>query len=109
MALYIPHSIFHLARLLCVRPESLDTTTYVCLERKNIPLGNLRHSEILLISDGKHCIRMKCRSCKILKRVALCCFGYMLTLPSTYDRLTGHFRVPGRKEHIAESRVSLSV
>ena len=26
MALYIPHSIFHLARLLYVRPETLDPT-----------------------------------------------------------------------------------
>ena len=29
MALYIPHSIFHLARLLYVRPETLDPTTYI--------------------------------------------------------------------------------
>ena len=28
MALYIPHSIFHLARLLYVRPEILDPTAY---------------------------------------------------------------------------------
>ena len=30
MALYIPHSIFHLARLLCVRPETLGPY-YVCV------------------------------------------------------------------------------
>ena len=29
MALYIPHSIFHLARLLYARPKLLDPTTYV--------------------------------------------------------------------------------
>ena len=29
MALYIPHSIFHLARLLYVRPEILDPTAYL--------------------------------------------------------------------------------
>ena len=31
MALYIPLSIFHLARLLYVRPEILDPTTYTVL------------------------------------------------------------------------------
>jgi hypothetical protein len=31
MALYIPHSIFHLARLLYVRPETLDPATYIYL------------------------------------------------------------------------------
>ena len=31
MALHIPHSILHLARLLYVRPENLDPTTYVYL------------------------------------------------------------------------------
>ena len=31
MALYIPHSILHLARLLYVRPENLDPTTYIYL------------------------------------------------------------------------------
>ena len=32
MALYIPHSIFHLARLLYVRPETFGPY-YVCLYR----------------------------------------------------------------------------
>ena len=30
MALYIPHSIFHLARLLYVRPETFETYYVVC-------------------------------------------------------------------------------
>ena len=29
MALYIPHSIFHLARVLYVRPETFGPTTYL--------------------------------------------------------------------------------
>ena len=38
MALYIPHSVFHLARLLYVRPEILDPTKYVLFfERNYIP------------------------------------------------------------------------
>ena len=33
MAIYIPHSIFHLARLLYVRSETFGPTTYVILAR----------------------------------------------------------------------------
>ena len=40
MALYIPHSIFHLARLLYVRPETFGPH-YVCLRLHNFPSGGL--------------------------------------------------------------------
>jgi hypothetical protein len=65
---------------------------YLYLERKNAPLGKLRYPKILLISDGKRCIPVNCRCFKVFKTVTLCFFGYMLTLPSTHDRLTGHFQ-----------------
>ena len=41
MALYIPHSIFHLAWLLYVRPEILDPTAYV---RQSVSQNALRYN-----------------------------------------------------------------
>ena len=35
MALYIPHSIFHLARLFYVRPETLDPPSYYKEKRRS--------------------------------------------------------------------------
>ena len=50
MALYNPHSIFHLARLLYVRPEIFDPTTYNCDTAKFSP--SLEKSA-LIASDTK--------------------------------------------------------
>ena len=51
MALYIPHSILHLARLLYVRPEILDPTTYLLLRYKDSVVKNQEKSQKLCISS----------------------------------------------------------
>ena len=45
MALYIPHSIFHLARLLYVRPETFGP--YYIVTSATLP-ASLDHDEIIL-------------------------------------------------------------
>ena len=48
MALYIPHSIFHLARLLYVRPENLDPTMYDLPAKRNYFPDSIKEAAGLL-------------------------------------------------------------
>ena len=51
MALYIPHSIFHLARLLCVRPETFGSYyVHIPRIRLHISKGAVTNSNLNLYS-----------------------------------------------------------
>ena len=45
MALYIPHSIFHLAQLLYVRPETFGPY-YVLVQHPRFPEPSLRNADL---------------------------------------------------------------
>ena len=49
MALYIPRSIFHLARVLYVRPETLDPPSYVGKDLKQTAFAYLKANTKIFI------------------------------------------------------------
>ena len=54
MALYIPHNIFHLARLLYVRPETFGPY-YVYSKKRRVNIGGFPVSEWGIYENGQTC------------------------------------------------------
>ena len=56
MALYIPHTFFHLARLLYVRPETFRPSYYVFRDVRKIGIGvDIGFGLPLLLGQGMMC------------------------------------------------------
>ena len=53
MALYVPHSIFHLARLLCVRPENFGPYYVIVYDARYINCQNYGYVENIGVETTK--------------------------------------------------------
>ena len=92
MALYIPHSIFHLARLLCVKPETFGPY-YVELPRNLIFGVLLKLFESPKFGSNITDIKEIVRRCSLLFRPFLICKCLF-----AYAKVTSKIHFTGKSE-----------
>ena len=105
MALYVPHSIFHLARLLCVRPENFGPYYVIVYDARYINCQKLR------ICRKYWCGDYKAARLEVLDMVFFVCGKYYISIMSWYEGVMLFIAVPSSGPAVwpaVQSRVTVT-